>query len=750
MPPSGLALSSRYALEPWQRRAITAWAASRHPLRGLRHGIFDVFTGAGKTVLALAAMVDAASEVPDLKLAVVVPTAALMSQWVATIPKVLAGVTSADVGRSGGGHADGFSSHRFVVYVINSARERLARDVEGHRVMLVVDECHRAASEKNQAIFGAETVFRLGLSATAQRTDLVDEAGTPLPVALQPHGKALGPICFRLTFKDAIREGLLPPYEIHHHRLALTKAETVEYGALSRACADAERAFQATGARASYLAYVRNRVRGAKAPQAKAAGELQSAYLARKQWLYGVQERNRVAALVVVDAARRARAGGRTIRAMLFNERVGEADETDGDEPRAEETSRDDGAIALFEALRQGVASGALELGGAPPEAVALEHSGLAGRAREDAMRGFRDGTVRVLVSVKALTEGIDVPEADVGVSVASTSSARQRIQTLGRLLRAPRDANGKRLSAAALASEPPKELHLLYVGDTADEAIYVGKDWIEETGDAENRWFRWRLGAGEPTVDEAPPKPPASETEAWAAIASLPMPQPWRGAPRGERWSFRQDAIVRGEGGPAAENGAEVVRLLTAAAKRDGRDFRGAFLVTPELSIVLKALRDPAQTAATYLACGRLTAGLSVAAGATGGGEQAEAAAEPETSALELAERAFTAAASGEDAKVVAVARALEAEHPASHERRWVAILAARDPRPSAAVLDPRKPIATDVMDGAVAAFVRRDLALVRRCREELARRAEKKKGARGPLATYGRLLDLLLDSRM
>ena len=67
---------------------------------------------------------------------------------------------------------------------------------------------------------------------------------------------------------------------------------------------------------------------------------------------------------------------------------------------------------------------------------VGLEHSGLAPGPRRRSIEAFRSGATPVLVSVRSLIEGINVPEADVGVSVASSSSVRQRVQSLGRVLR--------------------------------------------------------------------------------------------------------------------------------------------------------------------------------------------------------------------------------------------------------------------------------------------------------------------------
>ncbi|TLX96646.1 MAG: DEAD/DEAH box helicase, partial [Thaumarchaeota archaeon] len=55
---------------------------------------------------------------------------------------------------------------------------------------------------------------------------------------------------------------------------------------------------------------------------------------------------------------------------------------------------------------------------------------------RHEALKGFREGRFRALATSKVLDEGIDVPEASVGVIVSGTGSSREFIQRLGRLLR--------------------------------------------------------------------------------------------------------------------------------------------------------------------------------------------------------------------------------------------------------------------------------------------------------------------------
>src|SRR5207244_12882212 len=163
--------------------------------------------------------------------------------------------------------------------------------------------------------------------------------------------------------------------------------------------------------------------------------------------LYRASERTRVAAQLVRSELAR----NPDRRILLFHERVAEA-------------------AALFDRL-------VAEL---PDVPIGLEHSRLSDAARAEALYAFRSGRISVLVSVKSLIEGIDVPAADVGISVASTSSVRQRIQSLGRVLRRPFEPGASK----------DAEMHLIYVADTVDEIIYAKEDWADLTGAAANGYW--------------------------------------------------------------------------------------------------------------------------------------------------------------------------------------------------------------------------------------------------------------------
>ncbi len=78
------------------------------------------------------------------------------------------------------------------------------------------------------------------------------------------------------------------------------------------------------------------------------------------------------------------------------------------------------------------------------------------GRAeRAASLERFRSGQLRALVSSRVLNEGVDVPEADVGIIVGGGGSTREYLQRLGRILR---PAPGKRAVLCELITRATPE----------------------------------------------------------------------------------------------------------------------------------------------------------------------------------------------------------------------------------------------------------------------------------------------------
>jgi superfamily II DNA or RNA helicase len=388
---------SGVTLDQWQIEACDAW--ERGDSIGRYRGTLEIFTGGGKSLIALECIRRAAVHQPQLRVAVVVPTTALAGQW-RRVLRSHTRLADAEIGELHGDRKDELNDHRAVIAVINTAARRLPDMSLRLRepLMLVVDESHRAGAPTMSGVLDTLADFRLGLSATAERED-VDDDGLPIDYDDHVLGRKLGGIVYRFDLRAARAIGWLPNFTVHHHAVELSPHETERYEQLSRKVDDAADRLQELGMDLSAVRSVAQRDGDAGV----AARAYIGAVSLRKDLLYRASERARVTVAIIKSVA----AGRLTSRVLLFHERIDEA-------------------MALYGHL----------VDADLPVPVGVEHSRLPEVQRQLALSEFAAGTVPVLVSVKSLVEGIDVPAADVGISVASSSSVRQRVQALGRVLR--------------------------------------------------------------------------------------------------------------------------------------------------------------------------------------------------------------------------------------------------------------------------------------------------------------------------
>ena len=189
-----------------------------------------------------------------------------------------------------------------------------------------------------------------------------------------------------------------------------------------------------------------------------------------------------------------------------------------------------------------------------------------------------------MLVSVKSLVEGIDVPDADVGVSVAASASVRQRVQSLGRVLRRRFDAP---------ADDKSAEMHLVYVADTVDELIYAKEDWGDITGESVNHYWKWPTDPDlQPERLDGPPTTPRPTEEAeWERLGrhAPTTPTPWLGSFIGQEYSVDTMGNVTNRTGTSIANPQGVDSMVKAVRGRPG----GRFRVTPEHRLVLVTRGD-------------------------------------------------------------------------------------------------------------------------------------------------------------
>jgi len=338
-------------LRQWQREALDNWRKEG------RRGIIEVVTGGGKTIFALACIADFQ---PETTL-VVVPTLALMDQWweeAAAFFRLR--LDDIHIVTESGRLKTGTIN----IAVLNTAAKLIAEG-KGKPAFLIVDECHKAASPKFSAVLGGKNIATLGLSATPER-----QYDSGLDDILIP---ALGPIIFKYTYREALRDKVIVPFDLKNVVFDLEEDRQAEYDKITKAIA---RSMQKNGAEAQ---------------------ETISLLLRRTRVMNLSLNRIRLTLKLI-----RAHKGSRII---VFHEDI-------------------DACNLIHEVLtKASVLSG-------------VYHSRMKMRTRAEVLSSYREGALEVLITCRALDEGFNVPETEVGIVAASTATRRQRIQRLGRVLR--------------------------------------------------------------------------------------------------------------------------------------------------------------------------------------------------------------------------------------------------------------------------------------------------------------------------
>jgi len=195
-----LSLSTRYQLREYQQEALNAWHDADD------RGVVELPTGAGKTVLAIAAMAELG--VPTL---IVVPTIDLLDQW----RRELEAEFDTPIGQFGGGEQ---RQESITVSTYDSAYLK-ADDVGGEFGFVVFDEVHHLGGEGYREIARLLAApARLGLTATFERPDDAHREIIDL----------VGPRVFSLDADELAGEHLAD-YEIRRIEVDLTPAERDAY-----------------------------------------------------------------------------------------------------------------------------------------------------------------------------------------------------------------------------------------------------------------------------------------------------------------------------------------------------------------------------------------------------------------------------------------------------------------------------------------------------------------------------------------
>jgi superfamily II DNA or RNA helicase len=372
---------------------MSAWLAAG------RRGIVSVVTGGGKTYFALKCISEYQRCVAAATTLITVPTEALLDQWFEELisffdmPPRFVNLLSG---------AKGIRRGRINIGVINTVAKQ-GGQATNPEVFLVVDECHRAASPFLRAIFQVPRLASLGLSATPERP-----YDNWFGEVLVPN---LGPIIYSYSYKDALRDSVIVPFELHNVLFEFTADEQKEYDRLTK------------------------RIRIAIANYGVESDRVIQLLLRRARFVNSSPTRIRIALKLI--------ARHHAQKTLVFHEEIHACD-------------------FLCQVLRENSVS------------AGVYHSRMSLTDRVNTLQNYRAGKLRVLVSCRALDEGFNVPETEIGIIAASTATYRQRVQRLGRVLR---PVAGKELAViySIVASEP--EIHRL-AAEAEDLKEVVKVEW--------------------------------------------------------------------------------------------------------------------------------------------------------------------------------------------------------------------------------------------------------------------------------
>lgn len=371
--------------KPHQIKALTEW------FQNDRRGILQHATGSGKTYTGLCAIRDALKRGETAL--ILVPSDLLLQQWREELTHSFSDI-DIKILFCGGGNLGWKDNGMLGIWSAKSTQNRIILSTmqtassddfirlirEGDHLFLLADEVHRLGSPTNSKILTLQTGSRLGLSATPRR------AGDPVGTA-----KILdyfhGILPSKFTLQDAIKSGVLTPYMYYVHLVHLTAEEqkawdniTKKLGILS--AQNREKQADDINQKIKYLLIQRARI--AKSASGKVnlvLNILQKHYDFGQRWIVYCDDQDQV----------------RNVLNVIRSANLG----------------------SVFE-----------------------YHYDMAGD-RKATLHHF-EATGGIIVAIRCLDEGVDIPSVTHALILASSRNPREFIQRRGRVLRR---ANNKPLS---------------------------------------------------------------------------------------------------------------------------------------------------------------------------------------------------------------------------------------------------------------------------------------------------------------
>lgn len=423
---------NQYNLRYYQKDAVAAWMDSS------RIGLLEMATGTGKTRTAKACIASTI-ELGSLLSIVIAPYQHICDQWQKELSefeplmissnwrkKLAEAHTEVSLGRRKNLTLVAVKNTAGSEDFVNAIREMYS---DFDNTLLVGDEVHWLGASAFRPALISEANFRLGLSATPAR--YFDEEGTDYLV------EYFGGSVFKLSLGDALKitnqdgDRILSPYEYHPILVNLSEDELINYRELSKK-----------------IAQCRN---------------MDDQYDMRKQLenLYNLRSAISKSAESKIPAVKELlQSLPKPLSQCLIY--------------CADSAQLNDVAVILHE-LR----IDSQQITGEESTVSSDKWNGM--NEREFLIHNFAKGQLGVLLAIRCLDEGVDIPSARIGIILASSGNVKEFIQRRGRLMRPFKDKDMAVIYDFCVLPENPtdpiKDLGLVQVelrriAEFADDAL--------------------------------------------------------------------------------------------------------------------------------------------------------------------------------------------------------------------------------------------------------------------------------------
>lgn len=397
----------------YQKQAFENWKKNK------QKGLFAMATGTGKTITALNCLLEIYNKSGYYKAIILVPTITLVEQWeieckkfnFSTIIKVCSKYSDwkssvANLRLLEMTNADNDLSYIIISTYASFVRSNVFMELNQFphkKLLLIADEAHNmGAGLMLKRLPEIKYLRRIGLSATPERQ--YDDVGNQKLMDFFGCDKDY---TFEYTMREAIEKGALCRYYYYPHIVRLTDTEMVEYVELSKTIVKLM-GFQDDDSQE----WLKRMLLKRKRIIHKAINKLGVFKKIIQQQL--AEKGNLKYTLVYVPEGNKPD----TYEADIFDKH-----DTIDTDPETEHL------IDEFTRIVRDANSH-----------IVVRQFTSDSTDRDEMLKGFADGSIDVLTSMKCLDEGVDVPRSELAIFCASTGNPRQFIQRRGRVLRTHKD----------------------------------------------------------------------------------------------------------------------------------------------------------------------------------------------------------------------------------------------------------------------------------------------------------------------